>query len=278
MHSAIYLVIVEGQLLIFICMILISRSLILYSVLIFSSNLILSKFSWRDFDPESAPELSWSVAMVRKIAVITDSRGGFFQHFFNSSNDNPNVTFTTFVLKGRRIEELWIQTKARIFSDLFDHVYIWGGICNLTSPYFHNNTRTFWPLKHPDDLTYDLIHSIRVIVDEILHLGLRGRITFLPETGINLTTYNQIEWPQHWMVQCQHELNMNILFLHNEFKAANTKIGCTTPWTFDTVYGRNRHGMLYPKFAKLYDGLHPTPSTAADMVRKIMKDANDASI
>lgn len=72
--------------------------------------------------------------------------------------------------------------------------------------------------------------------------------------------------------------NMNVLFLHDTFKKANTKIGCSTPWSYDTVYGRNRHDMLYPKFTKLYDGLHPAPETAADMVRKIVKDINSASV
>lgn len=225
---------------------------------------------------EMEMEMVIEVNTQRKIALVTDSRGGFLQHFLNLYNDNPYITYTTFVFKGRRIEELWLQAKQKLLSGEFYHVYIWGGICNLTSPYFWNGTRSFWPLKHVDDLAHDLIHAINLIANEVNFLDLKGRISFLPETGANLITYNSVCWPQPWMQQCQRDLNINVLYLRDSFKEVNSRMGCSTPWTFDVIFGRNKRGMQYPKYDKLYDGLHPAPRTSAEISRKIIKDANAA--
>lgn len=214
--------------------------------------------------------------MPLRVAIIADSRGGFLEYFLNLHNENQNVTYTSLVLKGRRVEELWLQARAKLNSGECDHVYVMGGICNLTSAYFYNGIRSFWPLKNVEDLTYDLMHTLNVIANEALFLGHRGKLTFLPETGADLVLYNHVEYPAAWMIQCQKDLINNIFFLYETIKSINFRLGCSTPWTFDCIYGRNRHGFLYPKFNKLYDGLHPTPSTAADMARKIIKDVNHA--
>lgn len=222
----------------------------------------------------SARLLQPQSTMPFKVAIVADSRGGFLQYFLNLHNENQHVTYTTSVYKGRRIEELWHQARARLSSGECDHVYMLGGICNLTSAYFYNGIRTFWPLKNVEDLTYDLIHTTNIVANEALFLGYRGKLTFLPETGADLLAYNHVEHQAQWMIQCQTDLNNNIFFLYEGIKNINSRLGCITPWSFDCIYGRNRHGFLYPKFNKLYDGLHPTPSTAADMARKIIKDVN----
>lgn len=46
---------------------------------------------------------------------------------------------------------------------------------------------------------------------------------------------------------------------------------------FGAIYGRNKHGMQYPKFDKLYDGLHPAPQTLSEIVQKIIKDVKSVS-
>lgn len=210
--------------------------------------------------------------MPRRINIVADSRGGFLQFFLDRHNDNRNVTYSSKILKGRKLEELWLQAKDMLVVGKTDHVYIWGGICNLTSPYYAFGQRSFWPLKSVEELTYDLIHTLNIIVGEIIFLGLDGKVSFMPETGINLLAYNRVEWPARWMLQCQHDMSVNIPFLYTAYKNANFRLGCTTPWIMDSVYGRNKHGLMYPKFSKLYDGLHPSPPTAADI-----KDVNRAT-
>lgn len=214
--------------------------------------------------------------MTVKICLVTDSRGGFFKFFLDRLNDNVNVEYDVLVLKGRKLEELWLRAKEKIITGECERAYIWGGICNLTSPYYYNGRRSFWPLKNVEELTLDLTHILNGIVNEILHLGLYGKISFLPETGINLLAYNRVDCPMGWMLQCHHDISVNIPFLYSAFRNANARLGCTTPWIIDSVYGRNRQGLLYLKHNKLYDGLHPAPCTASDMVKKIIRNTNRA--
>lgn len=51
-------------------------------------------------------------------------RGGFFQYFFDRLNNNVNVTYSVVIFKGRKLEELWLQAKAKICAGECDHVYV----------------------------------------------------------------------------------------------------------------------------------------------------------
>lgn len=212
--------------------------------------------------------------MTVKIALFCDSRGGFLQYFLDLGNVNSNIVYTVFTQKWRKLEELWLLAKPRLLSKEFDHVLLWGGICNITSPYFHLGVKYFWPQKNITDLSYDLIFVMHLIANEVIHLGLMGRVTLLPETGANLLMYNQIITPLPWMMQCQADLNENIPFLLEACKHVNDRMGGSTPWTFDTVYSRTRTGEFYIRQGKLYDGLHPNPRATGDMSKKIMGNLN----
>lgn len=171
-----------------------------------------------------------------KVAIIADSRGGFLQHFFNRFNKNQNVSYTTLVFKGRRVEELWLQARAKLNSKECDHVYVLGGICNLTSAYFYNGIRSFWPLRSMEDLTDYLIHSLTIIANEALYIGHWSKLTFLPETGADLLVYNHVDNPAHWMLQCQADLNANILFLYEAIKNINKRLGGIPPGGGNETY------------------------------------------
>lgn len=159
--------------------------------------------------------------MHSKIALICDSRGGFLQYFLDLGNVNSNISYTVLTRKGRRLEELWLQAKPRLLCNEFDHVLLWGGICNITSPYFYQGVRYFWPQKNITDLSFDLIFVMESIANEVSFLGLNGRVTILPETGANLLMYNQVNSPLPWMRQCQADLNSNIPFLLEACKRIN---------------------------------------------------------
>lgn len=212
--------------------------------------------------------------MTVKIALFCDSRGGFLQYFLDTGNVNSNIVYTVFTRKGRKLEELWLQAKSKLLSKEFDHVVLWGGICNITSPYFYQGVRYFWPMKNITDLAYDLIFVMDSIAKEVIHFGLTGRVTLIPETGANLLMYNQVISPQPWMMQCQADLNANVPFLLDACKRVNSRMNGYTPWTFDIVYSRSRTGEFYIRQGKLYDGLHPTPMVARDMSKKIMGSLN----
>lgn len=208
--------------------------------------------------------------MVR-IGMFCDSRGGFFQHFFNSNNPNPSVHYTVFTCKGRRFEELWLLAKQKLLALELDYAFIWGGICNITTPSFHGGRKYFWPMRQVTDLAYDLIFAYESVANEVIYLGLHGRVILVPETGRDLIVYNHIASPLPWMHQCQADLNFNIYYLLMACKHSNRRMGSLTPWSLDVIYGRTKSGTLYPRHNRLYDGLHPTPYAAGEMVRKIIK-------
>lgn len=213
--------------------------------------------------------------MVFKIAIIADSRGGFLQHFFVRNNVNNGITYRTFILKGRKIEDLWSVAITKLETGNFDRVYILGGICNITSPYYDNNIRYFWPLRSVRDLIDELCQIIGRLTNDTLHLGKYGKLVFLPEVGADLIMYNNIEFPQPWMLQAQYNLRRYLPRLHDAVRNANHHLGAQTPWDVDTVFGRTKKGELYPKYELLYDGLHPSPPVAGKIAKQIMKDAND---
>lgn len=210
-------------------------------------------------------------AIMIRIGIFCDSRSGFLQHFLNTSNLSPNTAYTVFTCKGRRFEELWLQAKHKLLLLEFDHVIVWGGICIITSPYFYGGRKFFWPLKHVTDLAYDLIFAYELVANEVIHLGLIGKVTIMPETGGDLIMYNQIIAPLPWMHQCQADLNYNIYYLLMACKRCNRMMGSLTPWTLDAIYGRTKSGALYPRHSRLYDGLHPSPPAAGEMARKIIR-------
>lgn len=213
--------------------------------------------------------------MVLKVAIISDSRGGFLQHFFIMNNTNANVIYRTFIHKGRGLQILWLFAMAKIESGEFDRVYIMGGICDITSPIYCNNTRYFWPLGQLNDLINSLVNSLVEITQETLSRKLYGKVVFLPELGADLIAYNQIQNPMPWMLACQDDLRANLSFLFNSFKYANYCLGARTPWLIDVIFGRTKKGELYPRYELLYDGLHPTPQTAQKYAKQIMKDVNE---
>lgn len=209
--------------------------------------------------------------MVFKVALISDSRGGFLQHFFICNNNNNQVTYRSFIFKGRKIEDLWSVAMTKLETGNFDRVYLLGGICNITSPHYVGNTRYFWPDKSIQELIVDLCSVIMRLTNDALHLGKYSKLVFLPEIGADLITYNNIDFPQPWMLQCQHNLRLHLPW----FKYANHLLGARTPWIIDAVFGRTKKGDLYPKYELLYDGLHPSPPIANKIARQIMKDVND---
>lgn len=213
--------------------------------------------------------------MTFKVAIVSDSRGGFLQHFFVMNNSNANTTYRTFVHKGRGLRILWLIAMTKIESGEFDRVYIMGGICDITSPVYHNNIRYFWPCKHINDLSVDLVNSLNDLTNETLIRGKHGKVVFLPELGADLVRYNQIDFPLPWMFNCQNDLRANLSYLFNSFKYANFRLGVNTPWMIDVIFGRTKKGELYPRYDLMYDGMHPAPQTAQKYAKQIMKDVNE---
>lgn len=62
-----------------------------------------------------------------RIAIIGDSRVGFFQHFCNTLNQRDDISYIVLTLKGRKIYELWNAALPLLRNNIVDKVYLLGG-------------------------------------------------------------------------------------------------------------------------------------------------------
>lgn len=213
--------------------------------------------------------------MAVRIAIIGDSRVGFFQHFCNLLNTYEDITYQVTTLKGRKLLDLWDVARPLLTNQLADKVFLMGGICNLTSPCFSDGVRYFWPTSDLNDLVNSLYLDLVAIRDEVVSLNLGGLVTLLPELGGNLITYNKIAYPCLWMNRMQSHLDQLLPSLQLATKQINISMGASTPWIRDAIYRKTKQGLWYPNYNLLYDSLHPDPPSAERMVKQIMKTVND---
>lgn len=210
-----------------------------------------------------------------KIAIVGDSRVGFFQHFCNTLNAHEDVTYQVTTLKERNVLQLRDAALPLLRNNHADKVFLLGGICNLTSPCYSECIRYFWPTSDISDLMNSLYYDLVAIRDDIVQQNFGGLVTLLPELGGDLVTYNKIDHPCLWMMRLQSYLDQMLPPLQLATKQLNISMGATTPWIPDTIYRRTKQGIWYPNYSLLYDGLHPEPFTAEKMVKQIMKTVND---
>lgn len=213
--------------------------------------------------------------MAIKIAIVGDSRVGFFQHFCNTLNVHEDIAYQVITLKGRKVLQLWDAALPLLRNNQADKVFLLGGICNLTSPCYSDGIRYFWPTTDISDLINALYYDLVAIRDDTVQKNLGGLVTLLPELGGDLVTYNKIDHPCLWMLRLQNCLDRMLPSLQLATKQLNISMGAATPWIRDTIYRRTKQGIWYPNYSLLYDGLHPEPFTAEKMVKQILKTVND---
>lgn len=156
-----------------------------------------------------------------------------------------------------------------------DKIYLFGGICNLTSPQYIGNRRFFWPHKRLNFLASELAQNYISIYEDVRDNGLFGKLAIFPEFGADLVRYNGIDQPSAWMLRSQTELDDNLPLLHATAKDINRHLGSLMPWTLDVLYRTTKKGIRYPKYSLLTDGLHPSDDVAKKIVIQILKDVDD---
>lgn len=145
--------------------------------------------------------------MAYNIYVVADSRGSRLQAFLEHLNTWPNFAYYVLVMRGKKVRVLWEAARSLLCSGRADFVYIYEGICNLTTPLYTRKGKQFWMAKRPRELICDLILSLNGIHNEAMSLNLYAKFTFLQELGRDLVRYNRIRRPTLWMVQQQMELD-----------------------------------------------------------------------
>lgn len=215
--------------------------------------------------------------MAYNICVVADSRGSHLQAYLEQYNTWPNVSYNVLTMKGKKIEALWETTRLLLCNGEADFVYIYGGICNLTSPMYTREGRQFWMNKRPRESICDLILTLNEIYDEAMNLNLYAKFAFLQELGCDLIRYNRIRRPALWMVHQQAELDLWLPALHRATKDINYGMGVRTPWTLDSIYKHYHRRRFHPRYHLLADGLHPTPEITSRIAEQLVKDVTEAN-
>lgn len=214
--------------------------------------------------------------MAYNIWVIADSRGSRLQAYLDYYNTWPNVSFNVLTMKGKKILSLWEKARSLLCGGEADFVYIFGGICDLTSPVYTRGGRQFWMNTRPRESICNLILKLNEIYDEAMELNLYAKFTFLQELGCDLVRYNRIRRPALWMVQQQAELDLWLPALHRATKDINFRMGVRTPWTLDSIYKHDHRRRFYPRYYLLTDGLHPTSEITSRIAEQLIKDVTEA--
>lgn len=214
--------------------------------------------------------------MAYNICIVADSRGARLQPYLNRFNTWHNISYSVIVLRGRKIAGLWETTRSLLLNKEADFVYVYGGICDLTSPFYTREGRKFWMAKQPREMICDLILAMNEICDEAINLNLYDKLAFIQEMGCDLIRYNRVRRPAKWMIQQQNEFDQWLPALHRSTKDINYNLGVRTPWVLDSIYKHDHRRRFYPRYNLLADGLHPTSEIASRIAEQIIKDVSEA--
>lgn len=197
------------------------------------------------------------------------------QHFLDQLNQWPSISYQVITMGGSKLWKLWSVAKSALVEEKVDRAHILGGICNITSPTYHQGICSFWPRKRINYLAAELVQCQIDIYEDITINNLKGKVILLPEFGGDLIRYNNVDVPSSWMLNCQHDFYMNLPLIHKVTKDINKCMGVRTPWSLDVIYRQTRSGIRYPKYDLLIDGVHFTEETSERVAAQILKDVDE---
>ena len=213
---------------------------------------------------------------LRKILVISDSRGLALQKIINEVNQTGTIKVKSF--KGAGYCTAVRKAKKTIESFKPNLIIMLVGICDITvrDP---GTKKTTLRNKTVQDTTEHVLQEARDSLDMLKQMG-ANQISYATITGIDLVTYNMNNKKQdrqpgddnEWQ---RHQLTMNqaILQVNRKIVEINTEMHTPTTWTAGYVhrYFRRKYHHYY---RRLEDGCHPTHEAAKYWVTQILKTAN----
>lgn len=131
------------------------------------------------------------------ILVYADSRGAWLGRELRAQQ-NDKYHFIVRFRRGAGLIDLWEMIEYDILTGRHhaDFIFIYGGVCDLTLRYINRvGRRTYWP--HPDmdesfrrvkRLMNEMVNNLRLICPGL-------RMCFLPESGVDMITYNRVYHP-----------------------------------------------------------------------------------
>lgn len=203
------------------------------------------------------------------VRVYADSRGAWLGRELRRLNCDK-YTFSVIYRRGACLIDIWemIENDLIVGNLNIDFIFVYGGVCDLTVRYVNRfGRRTYWPQPNMSEC---FRRMKRMMSDMINNLGLIRpglRLCFLPESGVDLITYNRIRHPVPWyLLIIQEEFEDRLRDLQWVTRIINSRMSVITPWSLETTHSR-RSGRLVPVYGRSFDGLHPTIHQIRHMAR-----------
>lgn len=209
--------------------------------------------------------------LVKQVYIYTDSRGRWLNQELQLIRDE-GIAFHVTSLSGAGLERLWERAEFDLLNRRVDLVILFGGICNLTDPYYdQEGNRQFWPPFNMDERFKEVETLIRDISQNHLLLNLHAKLCFIQEPGCDLILYNRIRHPvPPPILICQEVFEKNLRVLQKVIREVNNHSNSPTPWALQITHDL-RAGQWIPVYHRLYDGLHPTNRIVQKYARVLLQ-------
>lgn len=194
------------------------------------------------------------------VRVYADSRGAWLRRELRRLNADK-YTFSVFYRRGAGLIDIWeaIEYDLLVGNLNIDFIFVYCGVCDLTVRYLNRfGRRTYWPQPDMNESFNRIKRTMSDMIDNLKLIKPGLRLCFLPESGVDLISYNRINHPVPWyLLIVQEEFENRLRDLQWVTRIINSRMGVITPWSLETTHCR-RAGRLVPVYGRSFDGLHPT--------------------
>lgn len=190
---------------------------------------------------------------------------------------HPNIDFCVKYRKGAGIVKIWEMVEYELLRDRTDVYIIFGGVCDLTRKFYDSfGRRVFWPHTDLKLIFEDLTEKMEAMARNFRLINHHSLLCFLPEPGLDMIRYNQVQHPVPWhLLLLQESLEKNLRILQNKTLTINASIGSKSPWSLEVTHTK-RGGRFIPVYDRTYDGLHFTPYQVWKLANYIIRYVEDS--
>ena len=192
-----------------------------------------------------------------QILIMTDSRGGGLEGIIveDIRTRHPNlldvIQITVQVIGGAKIENIVEKADKRFNVKIYDIIYLFVGVNNLTCKLFGKVFPVFENVPDLIDTITDAYTSLKMSLEKR-----SAKIVVCQTVGIEMDTYNSYQ-DEGFCYYHQQVINEAMPILAHTVNFINRADNVVGPWITNTVHDYVNH-KLYNRYAKLQDGLHPS--------------------
>lgn len=192
---------------------------------------------------------------VKRIAIVTDSRGVGLQEELDSINEHA-FDIKVFVKKGNGIAQAVRETSKSLIWMAPDLVLVLAGICDITQL-----NRAEWTVSLPEESVARIVDCFQGSMDATRHhlsIFLTERphsVIFSQIVGMDMAKFNRMD-EKHPQQALLDEMVTHVNHAIAEFNKENNML---TPWLGQDVHHNKKGGRKTTRYYKLApDGLHLT--------------------